>query len=323
MSFMNQLLSDSEIRALCLSAFRDANALVPALEAIYRKGFANTPQMDNAEKTFVQRLVMVRNEYAAQLAAFLSDSETWTRNQLELADDENTMTCCIGVLAALEHANRWEKIQCIKLLDQKMEAKQVSTEQNLRLVQLFSQTPMASIFTGGQMPIISQQAIPQFAGILAMCSYVCVKQSPREEIVPDLSFDAICIWSNAMTDALCTRNKVASNAAAIVGCVMAAQYMHIFQWDVLKCCMQSMYSLSYPTMENVINLICTEILDHTESPEQLYQIDWIWPEKPDFDFTVWLLLLREQQNTITLRNSAFETEEYQHSRNKESAHNDE
>ena len=59
MSYIQQILSDDRIRQLCVSALSDAEALTPALDAIYRQGFAGTPQLENISHAFVQRLLDV------------------------------------------------------------------------------------------------------------------------------------------------------------------------------------------------------------------------------------------------------------------------
>lgn len=304
MSYVNRMLSNDRIRNLCRTALRDARGLEAALVAIYQEGFSDTPQMENAGRLFAQRFVQVREEYAAQLTAYQSDPEGWARMQLQLAEDPDAMACGLAILAGFAHGSQSEREACIKLLDRRMEAGPASPEKNQALVELFTRTPVAALFAGGRVPRITAQMAPQFAGILAMCTYVSVKREPAEGILPDLSFDTVCICSDAMTDVLCVCDGAAPEAAATVGCIMIAQYMHLPEWEVFKAGMESVCKLSYPTMRQILDQICGQVLACRDGREQPYPLAWIWPENAQVDYSRWVAVLWDQQTITMLRPDA-------------------
>ena len=96
-----------------------------------------------------------------------------------------------------------------------------------------------------------------------------------------------------MTDALCIRNGASTGAAATVGCVMACQYMHIPEWDVLKKSMPSLKALSHPVMSSIIDQLRTSLLPCVKAL-QPFLTEWVWPEAAAFRFTSWLHLLQAQ-----------------------------
>ena len=287
---IEELLSDSQIQKLCITALLHSDDLAPALEEIYQKGFVGTPQIDHIEKAFVRRMELVWQEYSAQREAYLSDPIQWERTQLHIAKDPTSMVCCLGTLAALVHGDSWEKMELQKALDNRMKTGGWSEDQNGEILHLFCQTPMSSVFAGGKFPTISSQIVPQFAGILAMCTYVSVKQETWN-VVPELSFDAICIWSFALTDAL-SSPSTEGDAVAMVGCVMAAQYMGISDWTVLRESMHSICLLSRPIMYKIIEIIRTKVLDSLGEGE--YRCVLVSTTERPYDLTVWLRELQSQ-----------------------------
>ena len=87
MSYIQGVLGNAKVRSMTLAAFQDEKALGPALEAIYKEGFRDTPQMDGAEKVFAERVKVVGAEYRAQLEQLLADFGAWEAKQLSLAED--------------------------------------------------------------------------------------------------------------------------------------------------------------------------------------------------------------------------------------------
>lgn len=292
MPYGKELLTDSRIRDLCLAALADVNELDTALEEIYRRGFADTPQMEDAPKLFVERLKAVRTEFRTQLKEYLDDPAQWQLRQLDIAENLGTVASGVSLLAALARGNKWEQAECIGLLNRRMEAGPTSREDNKALLALFADTPMTAVFTGGQIPRLPEEKTTQVAGILAMCTYVTIKREPETGVLPEMSFDVVCIWSNAITEALIRLDGPSPEKVATVCCVMATQHMHISQWEVSKAGMQSLYSLSYPVMGKILDNIQRELLTQKDDP---CLVEWVCLEERPFRYDCWLKLLRQQQ----------------------------
>lgn len=306
MPYGKEMLTDSRIRDLCLASLADMNKLDTALEEIYRRGFADTPQMEETPKLFVERLKAVRTEFLAQLKEYLDDPAQWQLRQLDIAEDPGAMASGVSLLAALARGSKWEQGECIGFLNRRMEAGPTSREDDQALLALFAGTPMTAVFTGGQMPRLPEEKTTQVAGILAMCTYVTVKREPEAGVLPEMSFDVVCIWSNAITEALIRLDGPSPEKVATVCCVMAAQYMHISQWEVLKAGMQSLHSLSYPVMGKILDNIRLELLAQEDNQ---CLVEWVWLEERPFLYDCWLKLLRQQQEDQTSRSQNDEDEE--------------
>lgn len=293
MPYGKELLTDSRIRELCLAALADVNKLDTALEEIYRRGFVDTPQMKDAPKLFVERLKAVRTEFCTQLQDYLDNHARWKLRQLDIAEDPGAMASGVSLLAALARGSKWEQAECYGLLNRRMAAGSASRENDRAVLELFADTPMTAVFTGGQMPRVPEENTTQVAGILAMCTYVTIKRDSEVDVLPELSFDVVCIWSNAMTEALLRPDGPSPEAVATVCCVMATQYMHIAQWEVLKAGLESLYSLSYPVMGKILDNIRLELLAQEEDQ---CLVEWVWLEERPFRYDRWLKLLRQQEN---------------------------
>jgi hypothetical protein len=224
------------------------------------------------------------------------------------------MAAGVSLLAALARGSRWEQAECYGLLGRRMAAGPASREADRELLKLFAETPMTAIFTGGQMPRLPEEKITQVAGILAMCTYVTIKREPEAGVLPEMSFDVVCIWSNAMTEALCRLDGLPPESVATVSCVMAAQYMHISQWEVLKAGMESLYSLSYPVMGEILDNIRLVLLSQEDDR---CLVEWIWLKETPFRYGCWLNLLRQQEAQISDSQEDEDEEEPEYYKQKE------
>ena len=130
-----------------------------------------------------------------------------------------------------------------------------------KLLEWFSCTPMAAAFLYGEIPRLPKEKATQVAGILAMCSYVTIKREPKAGVLPEMSFDAVCIWSSVIAEILCPKIGRDSKTAAVVGYVMAAQYMHILEWEVLDAGLKNLRTLYELVMIEILKYICQELLD--------------------------------------------------------------
>lgn len=288
---VKELFADHQIRELCTDALQNPERLNIALQEIYRKGMEGTPQMEKVEQVFARRLHMVRNEYEAQRNAYLSDSSKWEETQMEIAKDPVKMVCCLGTLTAAVFGDQWEQTEMHKLLGQYVRNRESDPQLNRKLLHQFVQTPMSFVFAGIKVPRISTEIAAQVAGVLAMCTYISVKQEPQN-IIPELSFDAVCIWSNALTETLCI-SPSNPDAAAVVGCVMAAQYMGISDWEVLEEGMRDLFQIGYQVMKKILDIIHVELLSYIGEGTNMYILRWELMDDLSQGVLIWVRILQQ------------------------------
>lgn len=253
---MKNLFKDPQLRRLCRDALEDSASLETALEELYCRGFSDAPHIEGAQQHFARRAVQMRREYARQLESFRQDSEAWEQAQLETVPDPDQLVCATTALAARLHAEPEEEVRCSRLLETRMQSP-CSPEENKQLLHRFVTTPMTGLFSFGSIPELLRRQLPQAAELLAMGSYARLKHSA--DLSPELSFDAVCILSSAVVEVLCGDSRKArqSQEAAVVAGVMAAEYMHVFEWEVLRQCMRCLPEL----IRSVITRMLEELAD--------------------------------------------------------------
>ena len=238
--YAQSILSDPQVRSLCLEALRDESRLEDALRQVYRLGFADMPDLEGAEVLFARRCRQIQTEYRRQRDACEGEPEQWLDRQLEIAEDPAMLFAALCGMTVNLHALAWQKDAFFSRLEQRMGEEALQEEDHVLLKQCVK-TDLTGLFPSGYVPegadnaAVPAQMLPGAAGILAMASYVAAKRCPAEGLPADLSFDAVCILSNAMTDIL-WQEEWRQRISAVTASVLAAQYMHVGSWPVMQQC---------------------------------------------------------------------------------------
>lgn len=303
MNYINDLLQYEEIRQLCAAALWEESQLDAALEAIFRKGFEDIPYVEGVEKAFVQRLHQIQQFVPEQMERYQKNPDTWEQEQLALAEDPDALVCSLTALSAWLHGSNMQRREVMNLLEQRMKLAPAETEENRRLLHAFAASSSQALFVGGRVPSFPERMIPQVAAILAMCSYVSVKQEPTKEIHPDLSFDAVCIWSITAAQVLCRKpeQRPEPERAATVASVLAARKMHTIEWSGLLRCVLSLAVLSYPVIILILKIIRKWIVPALNETPEVLEEQWVDLEKPQESVQPLINLLDQQVRSLQTR----------------------
>ena len=109
LTYIENILSDPQVQTLCLHALQDENRLEEAIRAIYRLGFVNTPDIENADYLFAQRYNQIRQEYLRQRDAYHTGPDVWMQTHLEIAENPVHFSCAVCLMAAALHAVQWQQ----------------------------------------------------------------------------------------------------------------------------------------------------------------------------------------------------------------------
>jgi len=268
LTYIKNILEEPSVQTLCFDVLKDMPTQKNVIKEIYRIGFNNKPNIEGADQEFAQRCCEIQSEYQTQLKAYEEEPDRWLQEQLECAENPVYLLCALSTLITYLHAVPWQRDTLSLFINQRIESSQEVSESDLQLLQQCKSINLTGLFSmGGYIlkpanesrlqPGVPENMLSHSARILSISSYVAAKCCAIEGLPPDLSFDAICFLCNAMVDILWRKNQ-SKQSVAIVGVVLAIQYMHVnWYWEVLKRC-----ALSIPELVmNVIGSLMKPILE--------------------------------------------------------------
>lgn len=321
LTYIENILSDPQVQTLCLHALQDENRLEEAIRAIYRLGFVNTPDIENADYLFAQRYNQIRQEYLRQRDAYHTGPDVWMQTHLEIAENPVHFSCAVCLMAAALHAVQWQQNIFSASLEQRIKAPQKISEQDLSLLQQCGRMDLTGLFPAGYVPRkkniqdptseeVPQPGIPiaalvSAAGILSMASYVAAKRCAFRDLPADISFDAVCLLSNAMVDILWGK-QFSSQAVAVIGAVLAVQYMHVPSWPVIRRC-----ALAIPVLNRkIIGALTKPVLEMTrQSCSELWEIRRIIQRFHREDVSQWIMQWHNRYHEVGMSHQKQEEHE--------------
>lgn len=252
MNQQEKLLNQEPIRRACKEALEDESRLTAALEMLFREGMQETAFLSGTEQSFAQRTVEMYDEFQSQLAAYHKDPETWLREQAAECDANEAHLLAGGAAAMAAEMYKGEDESYMERLPARLDTRR-EADHSVRMLDQFGKTPLQELFlTWRNYPLLDERKRKATACLLAMLSYIEIKNGGDCDMAPDLSFDSVCLMSSAITEAMCRPEKeiqdrdpersaadYAQNIAAVCG-IMCSQYLWV---DVMLVCVGCMRSL--------------------------------------------------------------------------------
>lgn len=301
MSQERNVLQEKNIRQACDRALEKPDHLQTALEMIYCEGFHDHVDAEEAAPVFARRAMVMYDELKRQLSACGRDGKAWLEAQKEEAkqNEKDAVLIASGActLAAAQHKDGDAEYmnELAQRLDTAYEEERIS-----RMLSKYWDAPLQDWFlTWRRYPLLDEKQQRSAACMLAMLSYVEIKGNPAHEMAADVSFDAVCMLSGAVTEMMCRAEKdvqneraskkrpldYAQDVAAACG-VLCTRYLWL---DSVPVCVGCIYSLAKGI--KLFHQQLSMLLSGMESTEEGH-ISWE-TETGSYDFDKnWEALLR-------------------------------
>lgn len=300
MKKIEDILMMDEIRSLCQQALTDSEKCSIAMEQIYRQGFTDTPQLHEIEKQYVQRVFEIRRVQKQMYCDYIENPDAWRKEMLpEEPENQQVFSAGLGILVSQMCRSNWQREELERQFRRYISQTPSSIEGNLRFLQFYCENPPTGLIhktdLSGIRPFLKDAVdspdstlLSEFADILsmltAMSTYVVEKTHDRQSD-PHLSFDSICIWSNAAVDVMLGISPI--NIASAVAGVLSCLYMYAPNADVLMKCMASI-----PILTSLIkNQIIRKIMKSLEF--------WIMPEHQKLTANLAAVLTQEPTQSLS------------------------
>jgi len=295
MNQQKKLLNQEPVRRACREGLENEGSLTAALELLFREGMKDAALLPGAEQSFARRALEMYDEFQRQLAACHEAPEAWLRKQAAECGGEDARLLAGGAAVMAAEMYKGEDEPYMDRLPARLDAEREAGDP-VRMLDQFGKTPLQELFlTWRSYPLLDERKRKAAACMLAVLSYVEIKNGADCDMAPDLSFDSVCMMSCAVTEAMCRPEKevrdrhgersaadYAQSIAAVCG-VMCSQYLWV---DVMAVCVGCMRSLIrgvgyfFRGLSTLLSGISPEEEGHVEvkAPTQVYDFDAHWEQ---------------------------------------------